>query len=815
MSQDQKLAMVHGTGSGTYVGQVPAIPSLGIPALNLEDGPAGVADRMTGVTAFPAPITIASSWDTVLAQEFATAMGEEQAGKGTNVVLGPMMNMDRLPEDGRNFEGFGEDPVLAAAMAGAIVRGIQSQGLVATAKHYVDNDQETDRTSVSAVIDDRTQHEIYLPPFRASVEAGVGAVMCAYNQVNGVYACENPATLTGWLEGELGFQGWVMSDWGATHSSVASVTSGLDMEMPGGTYLGPPLAPFLASGQIPAARLDGMVRRILTSMFAAGLFDRAPSGSPSADVETAAHRQLVHDAAVQGTVLLQNTGGLLPLDANAIHSIAVVGTAGDASPVFQGYGSAGVTATLANVVTPRQGIASRAGSSISVGYAQGATPPFADATALASQSDVAVVVVGDSSSEGADRTSTSLSGTQNDLVAAVASANPKTIVVTYAPAQVDMPWAGQVAAILFGGLPGQAEGDALAAVLFGDVAPSGKLPFTIAASEADYPVQAPSTGATVTYSEGLLIGYRWFDANAKTPLFPFGHGLSYTTFSYANLVVAPVSVEDGGPVTVTLDVANTGSVAGAEVVELYLGFPTETSEPVSQLEAFQKVVLAPGASQEVSFSLAPSAYSFWSAGRQGPVAYPGRYSVMVGASSRDVRLRGAFDVTGGPLAGTLQPVTSATTSVGIDMPSAGRCAVTARYTAAGAPGSLDLYVNGARAKTVTFPPLANLSTWDFETESVDLHAGVNTVAYASSPGDAGPVDLDAIITCAPPPAGDAGEDGLEDAGIDASASGPSPSAPPNPADVGLSCSAGPPATGSLAALLIIGLFALAQLRRRS
>ncbi|HZU85409.1 MAG TPA: glycoside hydrolase family 3 C-terminal domain-containing protein, partial [Polyangiaceae bacterium] len=649
MTQDEKIAFVHGAGGGAYVGHVPGIGRLGIPDLNLEDGPAGVADGMTAVTALPAPITLAASWDPDLAQRFGASIAAEQAGKGTNVVLGPMMNLDRAPAGGRNFEGFGEDPALAGAMAAAVVRGIQGAGLIATAKHYVDNEQETRRMTISSVVDDRTQHELYVLPFRACVDAGVGAVMCSYNQINGTFACEDPVTL-GWLKGELGFKGWVMSDWGATHSTVASALAGLDMEMPGGSYLGATLASAVAAGDVPQSRLDDMVARVLASAFAAGLLDRAPSGSPTADVRSDAAVQLARDAAAQGTVLLKNSAAtatssaLLPLQASSIRSIAVLGPAGDASPVFQGGGSSKVTAT--NVVTARQGIAARAGA-VSVAYAQGAVAPFSDATSLAAQSDVAVVVVGVTSSEGADRSGLSLPAGQDQLISAVVQANPRTVVVVYAPAQVDMPWADQVPAIVFGGLPGQEEGDSLAAVLFGDVNPSGRLPMTFAAAEGDFPAssaeQFPGDGASVTYSEGFFIGYRHFDASHIAPLFPFGHGLSYTTFDYANLTVDPPVVDAAGMVSVSLDVTNTGATAGAEVVQLYVGLPAETSEPPLQLKGFQKVALDPGATQHVAFTLGPGEYSFFSAGRHEWIAYPGTYAVVVGSSSRDPRLTGSFD----------------------------------------------------------------------------------------------------------------------------------------------------------------------------
>jgi beta-glucosidase len=803
MTLAQELAMVHGT-SGSYVGDVAAVTAEAIPALDLEDGPTGVADRTTQVTAFPAPITIAASWDPTLAQALAEASGAEQAAKGTNIVLGPMMNMDRVPLAGRNFEGFGEDPVLAAAMASAVVLGIQSQGLVATAKHYVGNEQETNRMTISSIVDDRTLREIYVPPFAASVQAGAGAVMCSYNQVNGTFACENSATLTHLLKEELGFKGFVMSDWGATHSTVASANGGLDMEMPDSEYFGAPLVSAVAAGTVPASRVRDMTLRILTSMFAAGLFDRPPTGSINADVQSQAHTDLARSAAAQGTVLLSNDGSPLPLDTTKVHSIAVIGSAADTSPVFQGLGSSMVTVTPGSVRTPRQGIAARAGHGITVGFAGGTSSPFDDATSLARQSDVAVVVVGVTSSEGSDRTTLSLPDPDDALISAVAHANPKTIVVAYAPAQILMPWAHQVAAILFSGLPGQEEGDAIADVLFGDVNPSGKLPMTIANAAADYPantaLQFPGVGDVVTYSEGFLVGYRSFDARRIAPLFPFGHGLSYTTFGYANLAVSPSKTSPSGKVEVSLDVRNRGQRAGAEVVQFYLGLPAETSEPPLQLKGFQKVLLAPGASQHVTFTLDPTATAFWSAGRQSATVYPGTYSVAVGSSSRDLRLQGSFEVRGGPLSGTVlqaeaakvccsatvmsdetgytgtgfvsgYTAAGAATIFDVAVPTSGSCAVTARYSAALSnqtpqpAHTLSLYVNGQKIRDVAFAPLANLDTWDFETETVELRGGSNTIAYVQDTVDTGGVDLDALIDCVPVDAPVTRDGGTRDAAV--------------------------------------------------
>ena len=301
MTNDEKIAILHGTGGdGIYPGIIPANTRLGIPALHLADGPAGPANTMYQVTALPAPITAAASWDVALMQRYALTAAQEEKGKGVNVHLAPTMNLLRVPQNGRAFEAYSEDPYLSARMAAAGVLGIEGQGIIATAKHYINNEQEYDRGTNSSDIDDRTQHEIYLPPFKAAVQAGAGAVMCGYNKINGVWACENGGTLNTWLKGELNFQGFVMSDWGATHTTAASANGGLDMEMPDARYFGP-LATSIADGSVSQDRVNDMTKRILTSMFKAGLFDRAPSGSHGANVQSAAHTQTARDCGGPGS----------------------------------------------------------------------------------------------------------------------------------------------------------------------------------------------------------------------------------------------------------------------------------------------------------------------------------------------------------------------------------------------------------------------------------------------------------------------------------------------------------------------------------
>jgi hypothetical protein len=407
------------------------------------------------------------------------------------------------------------------------------------------------------------------------------------------------------------------------------------------------------------------------------------------------------------------------------------------------------------------------------------------AVAAASQADVAVVVVGLTSGEGWDRTDLFLPCNQDALISAVAQANPHTIVVLYTPAQVLLPWADQVAAILVGWLPGQEAGNALADVLFGDVNPSGRLPVTFARNAADYPAaespeQYPGVDGRVFYSEGLRVGYRHFDSRDITPLFPFGHGLSYTTFEYGNLSINPTTISTAGMVTVTLAVTNTGSRAGAEVVQFYLGFPPEAGEPPRQLKGLQKIYLQPGETQPVTFTLTPEAFSFWSAGLERWVAYPGAYQVMVGASSRDIRLNGSFVVQGGPLAGTVYEAENAvlsggtkvsndhtgytgsgfvdgywnvgtTTTFHVNVDRSGECAVTLRYANGwrppdrNVPQMLSIYVNGVKVRQTRLPALANWDMWDYKTEVLPLHAGENTIAYKYDTCDSGNVNLDALI----------------------------------------------------------------------
>jgi beta-glucosidase len=642
MTQNEQLAMVSGAG-GSYVGNIPGNSRLDIPALNLQDGPAGVADNVNNVTALPAPICIAASWDTALARQYGTMLGQEERGKGVHVILAPMMNIARAYQAGRNWEGFGEDPYLSAALAAADVQGIQSQGTIATAKHFVCNDQETDRTLVSADADERTRQEIYYLPFRACVGAGVGAVMASYNRVNGRHACESEA-LNATLKKLWGFDGFVMSDWGAIFSTVGAADNGLDVDMYSGGFGSTPLTAAIQAGNVPSSELNGMVQRILATMFRFGVFDNPPMGNLSSIVTNAAHAQFARAAAAEGIVLLKNSGGLLPLNLASIHSIAVIGSVAGVAPISTGCGSGEVN--LPYNVTPLAGISNRAGAGITISYSQGDGGNISQAVSLAQTSDVAVVCVGQQTCEGSDRSNLSLPNDQDALVSAVAAANPRTIAVLYCSSATLLPWSSQLGAALVAWYPGQENGNALAQVLFGDVNPSGKLPVTFpaAASQvpANTPAQFPGVSGHVTYAEELAVGCRWYDANGVPPLFPFGYGLSYTTFGYSNLTVSAVSLS--GQVQVGFDLTNTGSRAGAEVAQLYLGFPAAAGEPPKLLKGFTKVSLQPGQTQLVSFNLDWDDLANWDPVARGWLVTPGAFQVLVGASSRDIRLMGSFTV---------------------------------------------------------------------------------------------------------------------------------------------------------------------------
>jgi beta-glucosidase len=657
MTLDEKIAQLHGIHDATGYRMVPGLPRLGIPALHMTNGPAGVgpggASPQPPATAMPAPIALAATWDPDLAHEYGKLEGEETRSLGSALFESPDVNIARVPQGGRVFESFGEDPYLDARIAVAAIEGVQSTGIMANVKHYLANNQEADRKSIDEEIGERALREIYMPAFEASIkEAHSASVMCAYPKVNGAFDCENAPFLKGVLKQEWRFDGFVMSDWGATHSTVPSALNGLDLEMPTGIYFGDALRNAVQSGQVPVADVDEMLIRRFAKMIEFGDFD------PQADFHSAdrsssvrrkpvpipafEHGAVAHKIASQGIVLLKNDGSLLPLDCKSIRTITVVGPYA-VRPSTGGGGSSHVIPLY--TITPYDGLMAALGLQIHVTVLDGSN--IDDAVAAARRSQIAIVMVGDQDSEGRDQ-SLELPAAQNQLIDAVAQANPKTIVVVKTGSAILMPWINHVPAVLEAWYPGEEDGKAVAGVLLGDVNPSGKLPLTFPRSVdqtlAANPEQYPGVDGTVHYSEGLDVGYRAYAAHNVTPLFPFGFGLSYTQFSFSDL---KISQQPGSAnATVSFTVTNTGQRAGAEVAQLYLCFPpiAEGNEPPIQLKGFRKVTLQPGEAKSVELKLNARAFSYWSEKAHAWQVAPGEFQVQVGDSSANTPLKGSATI---------------------------------------------------------------------------------------------------------------------------------------------------------------------------
>ncbi|MFE7392704.1 glycoside hydrolase family 3 C-terminal domain-containing protein [Streptomyces sp. NPDC057582] len=646
------------TSSGRHV---EGIPELAIPTLRMTNGPFGggdcqVAPTSTGLTS---ALSVASSWDPDASAEWGDILGEETRASAHNVLLTPGINLGRIANAGRNFEYFGEDPYLAGRMAVAQVNAVQAHGVQSVAKHYAANEQETQRQQMDTVVDDRTMHELYLLPFEmTSRDAGLASVMCSYPHLNGVYACENKQLLSDWLRGDLGFDGYVMSDRGATHSTAPAIKAGLDLEFASPRWFTPELIhAALDTGDIVTADIDQMLERRYKVMFKLGQFDDPVNSLTPIDFAT--NGQRIRDLGEQGSVLLKNEKKTLPLDAGSLNSIALIGSqtfAGQAKFNSQGP-SDNIVVTSPYTVTPKQGLENalgKLGSDASVTYNNGTD--LASAAALAAKSDVAVVMVGDVSREGVDRSNLSLpvsNGVDQDaLVSAVAAANPKTVVVLKNGGPVLLPWQDKVPALLEAWYPAQEDGNIVADLLFGITNPSGKLPMTFPAGQREganataeqWPGVDPDGDGkiTATYSERLEMGYRWYDANNAKPAFPFGFGLSYTDFTMSKLVVTPETSDGTKPVKVRFFVENTGKVAGAEVAQVYLGLPSTTGEPPRRLVAFQKVQLEPGEKQRVELTIDPAAsnhpLSVWDDGADGWKTADGTYRIEVGNSSSNLPL---------------------------------------------------------------------------------------------------------------------------------------------------------------------------------
>jgi beta-glucosidase len=693
MTLQEKVAMLSGAD---WMQSVPN-ERLGIPSIKMADGPIGIrswagpssetkkegAKKKVATTAFPAGVAMAATWDTALVQSEGQAIGQEMKALGRGMILGPTVNINRTPLWGRNFEGYGEDPFLTSRLAVAYIKGVQGEGVIATVKHFAANNQEFERHRVNAVIDERALHEIYFPAFKAAVEeAGVWSVMSAYNKVNGVYCAENSYLLKDVLQKEWNFKGFVVSDWGSTYSTVDTVNAGMDLEMPGGDpmkrWLQEPktqaagngggwLVPEevltqISAGKISTATIDDNVGRILRIIFLSGQFDKPPAAT--GEIDTPEQRAVARKAATESIVLLKNSGDLLPLDSAKIHSVAVIGPN---AAVAQTGGGGSSLVVPKYAISPLKGIQDRAGESVKINYALGAalegddpakdTPEAREqlrneAVKAAGKADVAILVVGRGpklESEDFDIKSLDLPAGQDELIEAVAKVNKHTVVVINAGGPVIMSkWVDQAPAIVDIWYGGQEGGNAIADVLFGQANPSGKLPVSFVKRWEDSPAYGnyPGQNLQVNYAEGIYVGYRYFDSKNVEPLFPFGYGLSYTKFDYSDLKVSAEGASSGKPVQVSLQVRNSGSRAGAEVVELYLHYDghSKVDRPVQELKGFRRVSLAPGESKVVQFTLDPNATAFYSVTKKAWTTEPGQFDVLVGSSSRDIRAKGSFGV---------------------------------------------------------------------------------------------------------------------------------------------------------------------------
>jgi beta-glucosidase len=809
LTLEEKVSMLAGADTWRTV----AVERLGIPSLKMSDGPNGArGDAFSGgvtAAAFPAGTVLASTWNTALVERVGQALAQETKTKGAQVLLGPTVNIHRSPLGGRNFESFSEDPYLTSRMAVAYINGLQSQGVGATVKHYIANEEEFERFSISSELDERTLREIYLPPFQAAVrEAKTWALMASYNLVNGVAASEDPYLLHDILRLEWGWDGLVVSDWFfSVKSTAASVNAGLDLEMPGPPiWRGEKLLQAVRNGEVAESKLDESIRRLLLLLERTGKFEHSRE-EPEQAIDLPEHRALIREAAGEGMVLLRNERGVLPLQREALQSLAIIGPNAKVARIMGG-GSAQVNAHYQ--VTPFDGVMSQVGADTTVGFEQGCTihkllpviageqlfageegtadglqveyfngvtpsgtpvhtthvrsteftwfgplpkgvdntqfavratgrfvpeqtgiytfgltsagpsrlyldgqqvidnwtnwtgggnffgmgsdeltyqadlaagreyaivlefrknpdlmlsalrlglmaPQPADlmerAVALAAQSDVALLFAGLSSeweSEGFDRADLELPGQQNELIAKVAEVNPNTVVVLNAGSAVTMPWLDKVAAVVQAWYPGQEAGNAIADVLFGDVTPSGKLPQTFPVCLADNPsyLNFPGENGKVLYGERLFVGYRYYDTRGIAPLFPFGFGLSYTTFEYGELQLSATNIGPDETLEVSIDVTNTGSRRGQEIVQVYVrDVEARLQRPEKELKAFAKVALDVGERKTVTLPLTRESLAYFDDRAREWVAEAGTFEVLIGASSQDICARALFELT--------------------------------------------------------------------------------------------------------------------------------------------------------------------------
>ena len=683
LTLDEKIGLLHGNGMPHVANwQMPltnqanggagftlGVPRLGIPNIDMSDAAYGV--RSSGEngrysTALPSDLGAAASWDPQSAYEYGALIGRELRAQGYNMSLGGGVNLTREPRNGRTFEYLGEDPILAGTLVGQVMTGLQAQHVIGDIKHYAINDQETGRNIVNAQISKRAMRESDLLAFEIGLrDSHAAAVMCSYNRINGQYACENDYLLHDVLKGEWKFPGFVLSDWGGTHSTVAASHAGLDNEEPLDTYYGAALKQAVTDGKVPMAEIEDHARRVLRSEFASGIVD-FPVDRGVVDVER--DLDIAQHIAEGSIVLLRNEGDILPLDAAKRQSIAVIGAHADVG-MLSGGGSAQVDPPGGNaIMPPGQGDTHWQEHiwfptsplkqlrlklpNATVDYNSG--EDLTAAAALAAKSSVAIVFVQQWESEGMDLPSLALPDNQDALVQAVAAANPHTIVVLETGTAALMPWKDKVAGIVEAWYPGSRGATALANILTGEVNPTAKLPMTFPLSDSDLPhLRIPElsaedenqgvgavAGAThvmskysVTYDEGLKVGYKWYDSEHKPVLYPFGYGLSYTTYAYSGL-----KVKTGANTTVTFTVTNTGKRAGTEIAQVYSMLPAAANEPPKRLVGFTRVKLDPGEHREVSIAIEPKYLSIFDEAKNGWRLVPGEYTFAVSGSSADLGL---------------------------------------------------------------------------------------------------------------------------------------------------------------------------------
>lgn len=690
---EEKVALLHAQSKFSSAG----VPRLGIPEVWMTDGPHGIRPEVLwdeweqagwtndSCTAFPALTALAATWNENMALRYGVAIGEEARYRKKTVLLGPGVNIYRTPLNGRNFEYMGEDPFLASKMVVPYVKGVQSNGVAACVKHYAVNNQETERGSIDVLVDERTLREIYLPAFKAAVqEGGAWAIMGAYNKFRGEHCCHNDYLLNQILREEWGFDGVVISDWGGVHDTHEAIFKGLDMEFGTWTdglswgqsnaydnyHLALPYLRLIRSGEVGTEELDAKARNVLRLIFRTEMNRNRPFGAFTGEE----HSRAALEIAQEGIVLLKNDKQLLPLQVAAGQKIAVIGE-NAIKMMTVGGGSSSLKALYE--ISPLDGLKAALEPQAEVLYARGYVGDvgteynkvstgqdlsderseaelFEEAEELAAQCDYVIFIGGlnkshQQDSEGSDRLALDLPYNQDALIRRLAAINPNLVVVNISGNAVAMPWINEVPAIMQGWFLGSEAGNALANVLTGKVNPSGKLPFSFPVKLSDNAAHAlgayPGENGNVEYKEGLLVGYRWHDAKNIKPLFPFGHGLSYTHFSYSKLRMSAKEMKKGESLTCTITLTNNGDRDGSEVVQLYLSDKKSAlPRPPKELKGFQKVELKAGESREVSFVINEDLLQYYNDREQAWAAEPGRFEVLVGASSQEIKAKAVFDL---------------------------------------------------------------------------------------------------------------------------------------------------------------------------